>query len=412
MTREPSSDPPIADSKSSSWQELTSLSQLIERRGKRRKVMRVAVTYTVVSWLVLQVANSTFAANVVAGAIYPQLSQDGKQIVFSQQGAIWKMPRVGGTMTRLTDEPGFDIEPVWSPDGRWIAFLRGADFASGRLQLISAEGESKALPRVINAGDRLFFNADGKQILGKFRDQTEGIGLRWLDVESGKFGPVLRPNVGRLRYALSQDCSRIAYALGRDNRVGAQGGIPEQAGNNGPQFTISIMPAEGGTPVKLVEFHARIYDLAWTDDDQALLIVTNAGGVHNDLWHIPLDDPQSGGRKVSFAQADEDRPTLSRDSRWMLFTDNRSGPTQMRIRDMNSGHDQWVEFDKKDFGQAVGKLELDVLDADSGDPVTARVSVQRIGGKYHVPDDKLYRIHPAAMEPGISQHHLGPFDVF
>src|SRR4051812_9879781 len=51
------------------------------------------------------------------GAIYPRLSPAGDRIAFSYQGAIWRMPRTGGRMTQLTDGPGFDIEPVWSPDG-------------------------------------------------------------------------------------------------------------------------------------------------------------------------------------------------------------------------------------------------------------------------------------------------------
>jgi hypothetical protein len=33
------------------WAELTCPSQLIERRGKRRKVVRVAMVYAVVGWL-------------------------------------------------------------------------------------------------------------------------------------------------------------------------------------------------------------------------------------------------------------------------------------------------------------------------------------------------------------------------
>ena len=57
------------------------------------------------------------------GGIMPQLSPDGETLVFSYQGAIWKMARGGGVMKRLTQERGLDIEPTWSPDGR-RRFLR------------------------------------------------------------------------------------------------------------------------------------------------------------------------------------------------------------------------------------------------------------------------------------------------
>jgi Tol biopolymer transport system component len=44
--------------------------------------------------------------------------------------------RIGsaGSPLRLTTDPGNDYNPVWSPDGRWIAFLRG-QVQSGKSEL-------------------------------------------------------------------------------------------------------------------------------------------------------------------------------------------------------------------------------------------------------------------------------------
>ena len=71
------------------------------------------------------------------GGIMPQLSPDGETLVFSYQGAIWKMPRGGGVMKRLTKERGLDIEPAWSPDGKKIAYISTTGFSAGNLRLIS-----------------------------------------------------------------------------------------------------------------------------------------------------------------------------------------------------------------------------------------------------------------------------------
>src|SRR5213593_2529218 len=57
------------------------------------------------------------------GAIQPRLSPDGASIVFAYQGAIWRIPREGGVMRRLTTQARWDSEPSWSPDGRQIAYL-------------------------------------------------------------------------------------------------------------------------------------------------------------------------------------------------------------------------------------------------------------------------------------------------
>ena len=57
-----------------------------------------------------------------AGALmrFPTLHDD--TIVFEAHGNLWQVPRGGGTASRLTAEPGYDIMPRFSPDGRWIAF--------------------------------------------------------------------------------------------------------------------------------------------------------------------------------------------------------------------------------------------------------------------------------------------------
>jgi len=53
---------------------------------------------------------------------YPAISPDGNQIVFSYQGDLYSVPAQGGTATQLTSHPAHDFMPVWSPDGKSIAF--------------------------------------------------------------------------------------------------------------------------------------------------------------------------------------------------------------------------------------------------------------------------------------------------
>ena len=51
---------------------------------------------------------------------FPTLN--GNTVVFEAHGNLWSVARLGGTASRLTTDPGYDLMPRFSPDGRWIAF--------------------------------------------------------------------------------------------------------------------------------------------------------------------------------------------------------------------------------------------------------------------------------------------------
>ncbi len=68
---------------------------------------------------------------------YPDIAY-GK-IVFSYQGDLWVVPQEGGQAMRLTVHDGFESNPKFSPDGKWIAFT-GNYFGGTNVFLIPVEG--------------------------------------------------------------------------------------------------------------------------------------------------------------------------------------------------------------------------------------------------------------------------------
>lgn len=330
---------------------------------------------------------------VAFGAISPRLSPDGSSIALTYQGAIWRLPSAGGTMTRLTSAPGFDIEPVWSPDGKRIAFARSPQWAGGLVVLIDAEtGQRIPLPnRAIVRGSTVFykmdFHPDGKRLLSVFQVDGKDTGLSWYNTETGKSTTLLAPRRW-MRYALSRKGDRVVYTQTRDKDG-------EQGGNNGPFVTLFSKPAIGGEATELGVFPARIHDLCWQANDQALLIATDLGGAFYDLWHVPLKNGQidmKTARQLTFGQGDEHRPSVSSDGRRLLFTENSRGSTTLQLRNLIDGNDTTVRATKFDFRSPVGTLKLAVKDGETGKAITARVSLEQDGGKFHAPPRPLFRV--------------------
>ena len=52
----------------------------------------------------------------------PAWSPDGRTIVLSRSGDIWRMRADGGLQRRLTRTEANELEPSFSPDGRWVLF--------------------------------------------------------------------------------------------------------------------------------------------------------------------------------------------------------------------------------------------------------------------------------------------------
>src|SRR5258708_14175377 len=67
-------------------------------------------------------------------------SPDGTQMVLSLQGGLWIIRAGGGTATKITPWNVESTQPVWSPDGEWIAFQNYSTEANFAIWVVKPDG--------------------------------------------------------------------------------------------------------------------------------------------------------------------------------------------------------------------------------------------------------------------------------
>jgi Tol biopolymer transport system component/C-terminal processing protease CtpA/Prc len=98
-------------------------------------------------------------------ARYPSISPDGSQIAFVYKGDLYKVASGGGDATQLTFHEGHDYMPVWSKDGKHLAFASDR-YGNFDIYLMDAQG-GPASRLTFHSNDEVpfTFSADNKHVI-------------------------------------------------------------------------------------------------------------------------------------------------------------------------------------------------------------------------------------------------------
>ncbi len=96
---------------------------------------------------------------------YPAISPDGQTIAFEYRGDIYRVPASGGTATPLTLGEAYDFAPVWSHDGKQIAFASDRYGNFDVFVMPAAGGEARRLTFHSTREIPSTFTADDKAVL-------------------------------------------------------------------------------------------------------------------------------------------------------------------------------------------------------------------------------------------------------
>jgi Tol biopolymer transport system component/predicted Ser/Thr protein kinase len=248
--------------------------------------------------------------------LFPSLSPDGRWIVYTGDSAgnrdIYLQSVTGQRAINLTsDSPDDDEQPVFSPDGEQIAFRSSRD--GGGIFVMGRTGE--AVKRVTRDGFNPAWSPDGTQLAYTGRrtelrpeNAEERSDLLIANVAGGE------PRVVRVNPAMfpswSPSGARIAFS-GRsaDERV--------EGGTN--VFTVA---AGGGEPVPVTSDRFLNWDAVWAPDGTHLYYVSNRGGTAN-IWRVRIDEASGQTRgdpePITSPASYVTHLSLSRDGRHLAY---------------------------------------------------------------------------------------------
>ena len=333
-----------------------------------------------------------YLPQVTSGPGAPSWSPDGREVVYSMQGTLWRQAVGSGAAQQLTDGPGYDAQPDWSPDGRWIVYtaydgkameLRLLDLESGGSRPLTADGAAALEPRWSPDGSRIAFvstawnrrwhifvaslsNGVLASVDRVSDDHDSGLPRYYYSAWDHFLSPTWSPDGRELLY------------VGNRGHVWGTGGIwRATVGGTGE-------PGLAGREIRDEETTWRARP-DWARDGRRVVYASYAGRQRHQLWLMTAEGKNP--LQLTYGDFDATDPRWSPDGTRIAFVSNATGNTSLRIMELPGGRITEVVARQRRYRAPAGTLRVEVTDAATGTVVAARVSVTGADGRAYAPDD-------------------------
>lgn len=230
---------------------------------------------------------------------YPAISPDGSTIVFAYKGDIYSVPSQGGEARQLTTNAAFDSYPIWSQDGKKIAFASNRE-GSMDVYVINANG---------GAPTRLTTNS-GSELPVAFKDNDHVL-----------FSANVMPTAQSNLFA-SREFSQVY-------EVSTQGGRPK---------LYSVLPMENisiNAKGQVLYHDCKGYEDKWRKH--------HTSPITRDIWML------DGGKyqKLTSFKGEDRNPVWAQDGQSFYYLSEQNGSFNVYHRNVASGKDTQVTHNQK-----------------------------------------------------------------
>lgn len=257
---------------------------------------------TILTALLATAASSLFAQNNASWLRYPAISPDGASIVFEYKGDLYKVASSGGAALPLSLHEVHDYMPVWSHDGKWIAFASDRYGNFDIFIMPASGGEAKRLT-YYSAGEAPYcFSADDKYVI---------FGAARMDAADNRMFPSgympelykVSVNGGRVQQMLTTpaenvQCNRSGNMMLYEDRKG-QENIWRKHHTSSVARDVWMYDAASGKHTKLTAFAGEDRNPVFAADEKTIYYLSEASGSFN-VYQMQLGDAASAKAVTNF----------------------------------------------------------------------------------------------------------------
>ena len=312
-------------------------------------------------------------------------SPDSKEVVYSMAGSLWRQKIDSQTAQQLTDGPGYDYQPDWSPDGKsviYVSYQKDAmelwllDLASGKSQQLTTGGAVNVEPR---------WSPDGKRIAFVSTTYNKRFHIFRGDVHEGKLENVVRltgeTKSDLPRYYYSAYDTEISPVWTRDGKeilfVSNRGHIHGSGG-------FWRMRAEPGAEAREIHYEETNWKARpdFSPDGSRMVYTSYLGRQWHQLWLMPAN----GGDAFPISYGDWDATNVrwSPDEKRLAFISNSEWNIGLEIQEFGSGSARSLAAESRKYLRPRRKINISVVD-EKGKPQFARISVADEAGHFYAP---------------------------